>query len=69
MFKYFVLRLLDLIPGMDAELMTLPIRLIRSFEYRNIQVLVLKACEKSWTVEKLMETVREGEALCSVFTM
>jgi hypothetical protein len=44
---------------------TLTIRLIRSFEHRNIRFLVLKNIDLNWTTEKLIEKTLEEVEKCS----
>ena len=44
---------------------TLTIRLIRSFEHRNIRFLVLKNIDLNWTTEKLIEKTFEEIEKCS----
>ena len=40
----------------------LSIRLIRSFEHRNLRFFPLKAVDLSWTTEQLMSVIKENIA-------
>lgn len=39
---------------------TLPVRLVRSFEYRLIKVIVLCNVDSNWTTEEFADYLREG---------
>ena len=43
----------------DGDVVTLTLRLIRSFEQRNIKFLVLKTVDLNWTTEELIEKTFE----------
>lgn len=58
----------------DAQLnslVTLTIRLIRSFEHRNIKFIVLKSVDLNWSTEELIEKtfdeIRKSSALPKPF--
>ena len=59
-------------PGKELDnFVTLTIRLIRSFEHRNIKFLVLKNVDLSWSTEQLIEKtfdeIRQSSALPKPF--
>ena len=55
----------DKIENIPENLVTLTIRLIRSFEFRNIKFLVIKHVDLNWTTEKLIEKTNEEIQKCS----
>ena len=56
----------DFVPEKVPEnFVTLTVRLIRSFEQRNIKFLVLKLVDLDWTTEKLIEKTFEEIQKCS----
>ena len=55
----------DKIENIPENFVTLTIRLIRSFEFRNIKFLVLKQVDLNWTTDKLIEKTFEEIQKCS----
>jgi hypothetical protein len=45
------------------DLVTITVRLIRSFEQRNIRFVVLKDVDLTWTTEQLIEKTFQGSML------
>jgi len=57
MVKTFILVLICRDMDQDQDMITLPVRVIRSFPHRNIRNLVLKNISTSITTETLLETL------------
>ena len=44
----------------DQSIVTLSIRLIRSFEHRNLRFIPLRHVDLNWTTEHLMNVIRDN---------
>ena len=58
-------KVIENVEKVPENLVTLTVRLIRSFEQRNIKFLVLRLVDLDWKTEKLIEKTFEEIQKCS----